>query len=40
MQKISWIISPLTLIVAQNMLPPTTWVPFFNLVAFGKQNIL
>ncbi|KAG1142858.1 hypothetical protein G6F37_001280 [Rhizopus arrhizus] len=34
MQKISWIISPLTLLVAQNMLPPTTWVPFFNLVAF------
>ena len=40
MQKISWIISPLTLIVAQNMLSPTTWVPFFNLVAFGKQNTL
>jgi hypothetical protein len=21
---------------AQNFLPPHTWVPFFNLVAFGK----
>lgn len=36
MQKVSWIISPLTMTFAQNFLPPTTWVPFFNLVAFSK----
>ncbi|KAI8983477.1 hypothetical protein BDB01DRAFT_850614 [Pilobolus umbonatus] len=34
MQKVSWIISPLALTFAQNMLPPTTWVPFFNIVSF------
>ncbi|CEI85727.1 Putative Integral membrane protein [Rhizopus microsporus] len=34
MQKVSWVVSPLTLLFAQNFLPPTTWVPFFNLVAF------
>jgi hypothetical protein len=36
MQKVSWVVSPLTLVFAQSFLPPTTWVPFFNLVAFGK----
>ena len=48
MQKVSWAVSPLTIIFAQKFLPPTTWVPFFNLVAFGivdqlskeKQNVL
>lgn len=39
MQKVSWVVSPLTLLFAQNFLPPTTWVPFFNLVAFGKRHI-
>ncbi|KAG0742904.1 hypothetical protein G6F57_000864 [Rhizopus arrhizus] len=34
MQKVSWVVSPLTLVFAQSFLPPTTWVPFFNLVAF------
>ncbi|KAI9246608.1 hypothetical protein BY458DRAFT_536868 [Sporodiniella umbellata] len=34
MQKVSWVVSPITLIFAQNFLPPTIWVPFFNLVAF------
>ncbi|KAI8378529.1 hypothetical protein BD560DRAFT_389641 [Blakeslea trispora] len=34
MQKVSWTVSPLTIIFAQKFLPPTTWVPFFNLVAF------
>ncbi|KAI7904900.1 uncharacterized protein BX663DRAFT_503960 [Cokeromyces recurvatus] len=34
MQKVSWTISPVTLIFAQNFLPPSTWVPFFNLIAF------
>ncbi|GAA5805018.1 hypothetical protein EDC94DRAFT_699535 [Helicostylum pulchrum] len=34
MQKVSWVISPLTMMLAQNFLPPTTWVPFFNLIAF------
>lgn len=36
MQKVSWIISPLSMTFAQNFLAPTTWVPFFNLLAFGK----
>ncbi|KAG1453904.1 hypothetical protein G6F56_007452 [Rhizopus delemar] len=34
MQKVSWVVSPVTLILAQRFLPPTTWVPFFNFVAF------
>lgn len=34
MQKVSWVISPVSLTFAQNMLPPTTWVPFFNIISF------
>ncbi|KAI9313984.1 hypothetical protein BX666DRAFT_1975438 [Dichotomocladium elegans] len=34
MQKVSWTVSPMTLIFAQNFLPQYTWVPFFNFVAF------
>lgn len=37
MQKVSWVISPLSMTFAQNFLAPTTWVPFFNLIAFGKS---
>lgn len=40
MQKVSWIVSPLSMTFAQNFLPQTTWVPFFNFVAFGKENKL
>jgi hypothetical protein len=40
MQKVSWVISPITMTFAQNFLPPNTWVPFFNLVAFGKSHSL
>lgn len=39
-QKISWVMSPLTMIFAQNFLPMNTWVPFFSFVAFGKYGIL
>lgn len=35
MQKVSWVVSPIALIFAQNFLPQYTWVPFFNIVAFG-----
>ncbi|KAI8376078.1 uncharacterized protein BYT42DRAFT_516820 [Radiomyces spectabilis] len=34
MQKVSWVVSPLSLIFAQNYLPQHTWVPFFNVVIF------
>ncbi|KAI9483720.1 MAG: hypothetical protein EXX96DRAFT_500090 [Benjaminiella poitrasii] len=34
MQKISWVVSPISMTLAQNFLPPSTWVPFFNLIAF------
>ncbi|KAI9490172.1 hypothetical protein BDB00DRAFT_941179 [Zychaea mexicana] len=34
MQKVSWCVSPVTLIFAQNFLPQYTWVPFFQIVAF------
>lgn len=37
MQRVSWVISPIALIFAQNFLPQFTWVPFFNILAFGKQ---
>jgi peroxisomal membrane protein 2 len=40
MQRVSWVISPITMTFAQNFLPPHTWVPFFNLVAFGKTPIV
>ena len=32
--KVSWITSPLCLAFAQQFLPESTWVPFFNVVAF------
>lgn len=35
MQKVSWVVSPAALLFAQNYLPQYTWVPFFNLLAFG-----
>lgn len=38
MQKMSWIISPLSMITAQNFLPQQTWVPFFSFIAFGKSK--
>ncbi|KAI7859095.1 hypothetical protein BDC45DRAFT_496859 [Circinella umbellata] len=34
MQKVSWVVSPIVLIFAQNFLPQYTWVPFFQIVAF------
>ncbi|KAI8339049.1 hypothetical protein BC941DRAFT_350494 [Chlamydoabsidia padenii] len=34
MQKMSWVISPLSMITAQNFLPQQTWVPFFSFIAF------
>ncbi|ORZ00260.1 hypothetical protein BCR43DRAFT_484913 [Syncephalastrum racemosum] len=34
MQRVSWVISPLAMIFAQNFLPQFTWVPFFNILAF------
>jgi hypothetical protein len=36
MQKMSWVISPLSMITAQNFLPQQTWVPFFSFIAFCK----
>ena len=32
--KFSWIASPIALAFAQQFLPESTWVPFFNIVAF------
>ncbi|KIY45753.1 integral membrane protein, partial [Fistulina hepatica ATCC 64428] len=32
--RIQWIVSPLSMAVAQNFLPVELWVPFFNLVQF------
>lgn len=32
--RVSWISSPLALAFAQAFLPPETWVPFFNVLAF------
>ena len=32
--KVTWITSPLALAFAQNFLPESTWVPFFNFIAF------
>lgn len=32
--KISWVTSPIALAFAQKFLPESTWVPFFNIIAF------
>ena len=32
--KVSWIVSPISLAFAQQFLPETTWVPFFNIIGF------
>ncbi|EDU48445.1 integral membrane protein [Pyrenophora tritici-repentis] len=32
--KVSWVVSPISLAFAQQFLPETTWVPFFNIVGF------
>jgi hypothetical protein len=32
--KVSWIVSPISLAFAQQFLPESTWVPFFNIVGF------
>ncbi|ORX51646.1 hypothetical protein DM01DRAFT_1337152 [Hesseltinella vesiculosa] len=34
MQRMSWVISPISMLTAQRFLPQHTWVPFFNLIAF------
>lgn len=36
MQKVSWCVSPCSMIFAQNFIPQFAWVPFFNLTAFCK----
>jgi len=33
--RLSWVTSPLALIIAQNFIPPELWVPWFNLVTFS-----
>jgi hypothetical protein len=32
--KVSWVVSPISLAFAQQFLPETTWVPFFNIIGF------
>ncbi len=32
--KVTWVTSPICLAFAQQFLPESTWVPFFNLVSF------
>jgi len=32
--KITWVVSPVSMTIAQKFLDPPLWVPFFNLVAF------
>ncbi|KAG6878642.1 hypothetical protein C0993_001165 [Termitomyces sp. T159_Od127] len=32
--RVSWVVSPLTLTIAQNYIPLALWVPFFNSVQF------
>ncbi|RUS20269.1 hypothetical protein BC937DRAFT_95571 [Endogone sp. FLAS-F59071] len=34
MMKVSWVVSPIAMTFAQNFLPVTLWVPFFNIVSF------
>jgi len=32
--RISWVVSPLSMTIAQRFIPVTLWVPFFNLIQF------
>jgi hypothetical protein len=32
--RVSWVVSPLSMTVAQNFLPVELWVPFFNFIQF------
>jgi len=32
--RMTWVVSPLSMAIAQKFLDPSLWVPFFNLVAF------
>ncbi|KAG5647604.1 hypothetical protein DXG03_008957 [Asterophora parasitica] len=32
--RVSWVVSPLTMVVAQKLVPLDLWVPFFNIVQF------
>jgi len=38
--KVSWVTSPVAIIIAQNFLPPELWVPWFNLVTFVMGTYL
>jgi len=38
--KISWVTSPLAILVAQTFIPPELWVPWFNLVTFSVGTYL
>jgi hypothetical protein len=33
--RITWVVSPLTMVIAQNFIPVELWVPFFNFVTFA-----
>jgi len=33
--RISWIVSPLSMTIAQNFIPVELWVPFFNVIQFA-----
>jgi len=32
--RITWVASPLSMVIAQKFIPPQLWVPFFNLITF------
>jgi len=38
--KITWVTSPLAILVAQTFIPPELWVPWFNLVSFSVGTYL
>jgi len=33
--RITWVASPLTMVIAQKFIPVELWVPFFNFVTFA-----
>jgi len=39
--KVTWVASPLSMVIAQKFIPVELWVPFFNMVAFtlGVGNL-
>jgi peroxisomal membrane protein 2 len=37
--RVNWIVSPLSMVVAQQFIPVELWVPFFNIIQFALGTL-